>query len=239
MNINIKDGMVLSYGNSFFRGPAPSIMGNPAVEAVRHPHREYCEELTEELFKHHSQFRQSYGDQVPMDNGRAAEYQQFAAPLVHLHESHCQHHELPYEMAETKPAADPADLRPALLQFMIAATPKSNVVNDILGNYDEHLNKMSITGSHHFAPTDDPAHLFVDNVPDTVNPVKAHLAYVQVPTEDGRSTELQLVWKFEVEMQNNWYEASVSAIAPHRIISVVDWASNALIPMYDTKSYGI
>ena len=31
-------------------------------------------------------------------------------------------------------------------------------------------------------------------------------------------------------MQDNWYEAAVSAVAPHRIISVVDWASDAPIP---------
>lgn len=31
-------------------------------------------------------------------------------------------------------------------------------------------------------------------------------------------------------MQDNWYEAAVSATAPHRIISVVDWASDAPIP---------
>jgi len=31
-------------------------------------------------------------------------------------------------------------------------------------------------------------------------------------------------------MQDNWYEAAVSAIAPHRIISVVDWASDSPIP---------
>ena len=31
-------------------------------------------------------------------------------------------------------------------------------------------------------------------------------------------------------MQDNWYETSVSATAPHKIISVVDWASDAPIP---------
>jgi extracellular elastinolytic metalloproteinase len=36
--------------------------------------------------------------------------------------------------------------------------------------------------------------------------------------------------QFEVEMQDNWYEASVSATAPHRIISVVDWASDSPLP---------
>ena len=37
-------------------------------------------------------------------------------------------------------------------------------------------------------------------------------------------------FQFEVEMEDNWYEAAVSAVAPHRIISVVDWASDAPIP---------
>lgn len=31
----------------------------------------------------------------------------------------------------------------------------------------------------------------------------------------------------EVEMQDNWYEAAVTVGTPHRIISVVDWASDA------------
>jgi extracellular elastinolytic metalloproteinase len=31
-------------------------------------------------------------------------------------------------------------------------------------------------------------------------------------------------------MQDNWYEAAVSAHAPHRILSVVDWASDLYVP---------
>ena len=37
--------------------------------------------------------------------------------------------------------------------------------------------------------------------------------------------------KFEVEMQDNWYETTVSAIPPHNIISVVDWASDSVLPL--------
>ena len=47
-------------------------------------------------------------------------------------------------------------------------------------------------------------------------------------------------------MQDNWYEAAVSAIAPHRIISVVDWASDSPIPSepsatatYNVYTWGI
>lgn len=33
-------------------------------------------------------------------------------------------------------------------------------------------------------------------------------------------------------MEDNWYEATVSAALPHRIISVVDWASDSPMPLY-------
>jgi extracellular elastinolytic metalloproteinase len=36
--------------------------------------------------------------------------------------------------------------------------------------------------------------------------------------------------QFEVEMQDNWYEAALSFKPPHRIISVVDWASDSPLP---------
>ena len=34
-----------------------------------------------------------------------------------------------------------------------------------------------------------------------------------------------------MEMQDNWYETAISVSAPHKIISVVDWASDASIPI--------
>jgi extracellular elastinolytic metalloproteinase len=48
---------------------------------------------------------------------------------------------------------------------------------------------------------------------------------------DDSALELMICAQFEVEMEDNWYEASVSAIAPHNIISVVDWASDSPIPI--------
>jgi extracellular elastinolytic metalloproteinase len=36
-------------------------------------------------------------------------------------------------------------------------------------------------------------------------------------------------------MKDNWYEASVSASAPHRIIAVVDWASDSPVPTEPTQ----
>jgi len=236
MNINVKDGMILSYGNSFYAGDVPSLLSSPDAKKLSHPHREYCEDLTTALEAQFSSFVSTQNDQVPMGSQKkTTEFDEFAGPLTHLHYSNCQFTELADEMASTRPQAigDVGDMRPALLQFMVAATPNAEVVTDILSKYDQHLEKMTMSGVTHFAPGNDQIDFLVDNVPDTVNPVKARLAYVQVPTNDG-STELTVVWKFEVEMEDNWYEAAVSAIAPHRIISVVDWASDAPIPVPET-----
>lgn len=89
------------------------------------------------------------------------------------------------------------DIAPALLQFMIAATPNQDVINDILGNYEEYLEGLDIAPQlDGFAPTDDESLTFyVYNVPDTVNPVKGTLAYVQVPNKRGDGTDLNLVYK--------------------------------------------
>jgi extracellular elastinolytic metalloproteinase len=37
-------------------------------------------------------------------------------------------------------------------------------------------------------------------------------------------------------MQDNWYEAAVSAVAPHRIVSVVNWASDAPVPIPEPET---
>ncbi|KAH7879431.1 extracellular elastinolytic metallo proteinase [Lentinula edodes] len=234
MNINVKEGKILSYGNSFFAGTPPSLIAVPDSRNFRHPQREYCQDLSVELETQFNVFASTQNEQAPMDDQKTSKFAAFAGPLTHLYYSNCQFDGLADDMALKRPQAieDIGDMRPALLQFMVAATPKAHVVNDILGNYDEHLNKMSVSGVNHFTPEGEQTYLFVDNVPDTVNPVKANIAYIQIPSEDG-SVELVTVWKFEVEMQDNWYEAAVSAIAPHRIISVVDWASDAPVPVPD------
>ncbi|KAH0585684.1 hypothetical protein H2248_008895 [Termitomyces sp. 'cryptogamus'] len=91
---------------------------------------------------------------------------------------------------------------------MVVATPQDDDVEDILSNFDKHLNELAIeVPTGHFAPTS----VLVSNVPDTANPDKTRLAYIQVPSKDGDSTHLADVWR-------------LSATAPRRIISVVDWA---------------
>ncbi|KAG6844432.1 hypothetical protein H0H87_007034, partial [Tephrocybe sp. NHM501043] len=235
MNINIKDGMVISYGNSFFNGPTPKFVGHEDVSLMSDPHREYCDVLMDQLDSR-SQLN-TFGAQETLADPHFAEVHE----LKHIHYSNCRFQNLPYELPSSfHSGGDLADFRHALLQFMVAATPKSEVVEDILSNFDKHLSELVIEApTGHFAPTDAPSDLLVRNVPDTVNPVKARLAYIQVPSKEGDATHLAVVWKFEVEMQDNWYEASVSATAPHRIISVVDWASDSPIPTEPESPAGV
>jgi len=223
MNINIKDGMVLSYGNSFYNGAVPKHLTD--ADHSGDPLGEYCDILSDEI---RNSVSNTYDGQVALNDNLAAH----TAELSHAHASHCRFQNLPYELSNSMQSTnDLADFRPALLQFMVAATPNDEVVQDILGNFDKHMNQMTVEApTGHFAPTDESAELLVGNVPDAVSPVKARLAYIQVPNAQGDGTRLAAVWKFEVEMQDNWYEAAVSATAPHRIISVVDWASDAPLP---------
>ena len=55
-------------------------------------------------------------------------------------------------------------------------------VGDISSSFEEHLSNSRVERME-----------YLHGVPDTVNPVKARLAYVQVP--NGEKTELSLVWK--------------------------------------------
>ncbi|KIL63666.1 hypothetical protein M378DRAFT_79300 [Amanita muscaria Koide BX008] len=229
LNLNIKDGTLLSFGNSFYPGPAPAFFEDADPEDISYPHSEYCETLISEMdsFPGHS-------DQVVM--GRHGD-----AHLDHLYHSNCRFYNLPDQLFNKgfTFGADPADFRPALLHFMIAATPKPDLADDIQVNFDNHMNSMRVTDTSHFAPTESHVEFTADNVPDAVNPVKVRLAYIQVPNTEKTASTLKLVWKFEVEMQDNWYQAAVSANAPHRIISVVDWASDSPIPTpeHPTPSY--
>jgi extracellular elastinolytic metalloproteinase len=234
MNINVKDGLVLSFGSSFYSGTAPTFFEDVGAEQVTYPHSDYCEKLGDELDSWPIQ-----SDQVVFGGHRHSSLDE----LKHVYQSNCQFHGLPDELSGKQfiSANDPADFRPALLQFMISATPREELAEDIQANFEKHMNSMRITDTSHFAPAGNHIQFTADNVPDAVSPVKARLAYIQVPTKDKTSTTLKLVWKFEVEMKDNWYEAAVSANAPHRIVSVVDWASDSPIPppSHPPASYNI
>jgi extracellular elastinolytic metalloproteinase len=114
---------------------------------------------------------------------------------------------------------------------MISAAPTRELAQHVADNFGSLLSQITTRTESHFVGASGSNSAFsipveyLSNVPGTVNPVRARLAWVQTPTEDGQ-TELALVWKLEVEMENNWYEAAVSVADPSTIVEVVDWASD-------------
>lgn len=198
------------------------------MQTSTHPHAEYCAELINELDIRNAHYKRQLNGEQTIIQDPASYLDTVLRPLEHILKSACEFTDLPNTfLSKDHKLEDP---RHALLQFMIAATPNADMVPEILSKYDEYIERMSSHMDSHFigGETHVPVEL-IDNVPETVNPVKARLAYIQVP--NGDSTHLDLVWKFEVEMEDNWYEAAVSANSPHKIISVVDWASDAHAPI--------
>lgn len=227
MNINVKDGVVLSYGNSFYRGTNeedPFVSG--LERGVPDAHAEYCSGLESEI-DHRMALSRTESEQIVLGA------EEMLGVLPELYEWNCAHVKTPFVMASKAGFASTEDIlgepHRALLQFMVAATPKGELADDLMANPSSYLEKMSASWQTDFTGNHGVLRAVVDNVPDTVNPVKARMAFVQVP--HGKSTALELVWKFEVEMEDNWYEAAVSAVMPHRIVSVVDWASDSPVPL--------
>ncbi|KAI0262120.1 Fungalysin metallopeptidase-domain-containing protein [Gloeopeniophorella convolvens] len=229
INVNVKGGTVISYGDSFYRGDAPnSFMDDPVTPG---PHAEFCGLLQDQLIERADALQQrvAASGQVTMSSSLPAD-----EPLERMHRLHswnCKHVDTPYEFAArglVKPE-DMLDPRYALLQFMVAATPNDEVAAKILNSHDDILAGMTSWFESHFISNDEAIGVeVIKNVPDAVSPVKARPVYIQLP--DGDKTVLMHAWRFEVEMQDNWYEAVVSIQAPHRILSVIDWASDSPLP---------
>jgi len=171
----------------FYNGVIPLPFATLDSSSVRHPHREYCDFLAAEVEARINELS-FQGGQVIMGKHGSSKLDE----LIHLHASNCYFQNLAEEFSFD--LMDVTDFRPALLQFMVAATPKDDIVNDILGNFDSYVNRMVVTPTSHFAPSGSSVEFVVDQVPDTVNPVKAKMAYVQVPNAEG-DMHLNLVWR--------------------------------------------
>ncbi|KIK72057.1 hypothetical protein PAXRUDRAFT_22456 [Paxillus rubicundulus Ve08.2h10] len=104
------------------------------------------------------------------------------------------------------------DPRRPLLAFLASALPENHPeLSSVLDNAEEYASRMVMTAE---TPACE---------------VNARLVWVQVPSEGG--VHLELVHRFEVEMEHNWYETTATASLPHHIVSVVDCASDSPMPL--------
>jgi extracellular elastinolytic metalloproteinase len=108
-------------------------------------------------------------------------------PLPHLLSSNCAPKPAPFAQVSS---GSPEE---ALLRFMAEATPNEEVVQDIAVNYEKHLKGMMTSMHTNLVDGQEQPFFMIENVPDAVNPVKARLAYVQVP--NGKETQLALTYK--------------------------------------------
>ncbi|KAH9021757.1 extracellular elastinolytic metallo proteinase [Lactarius hengduanensis] len=231
INVNVKGGAVISYGDSFYRGYVPGATAHMDEPTTPGPHAEFCGLLQEQLVERLTllQGHSVVANQVTMSGVQLTD-----GPLERMRRLfrwNCDHLRTPHELVERGfgKTSDIFDPRSALLQFMIAATPNDAVVASILNNHDQIIAGMTSWFEPRLVGDDNAVRVeMIDNVPDSVSPVKAKPVYIQLP--DGDKTMLIQAWRFEVEMQDNWYEAVVSHQAPHRILSVVDWTSDSPVP---------
>ncbi|KAI6018208.1 Fungalysin metallopeptidase-domain-containing protein [Pisolithus microcarpus] len=227
INLNIKDGRVLSFGDSFFPGGAPAlVVDNEPV----HPHAFYCSQLRDALLTHQSLLVETDTEGRDAFSDDYHKTLEGVATLTHLYDSNCAVMSLPpTSYTGTHPKVDMDPRRP-LLEFMAAALPKSHpAFEGVLENPGQYVEGIGMVPETHLLGDHATVGMALSGVPGTIGDVKARITWVQVPKEDG-SVKLELVHRFEVEMQDNWYEATVTAALPHRIISVVDWASDSPMP---------
>lgn len=151
----------------------------------------YCQSLSDEVHIRREAIAalRTTSSQRPLGSSEKEQLdseQQFEL-LSHLHASNCDF--LAREITYTP--EDVLDPRTAALMFMIAATPSAAIADMLSTNFDIYRSNVDVTLSHslqHFGP-----HYLLNNIPDAVSPVKAHLAYIQVPS--GDTTDLKVVWK--------------------------------------------
>ncbi|PVF94059.1 hypothetical protein CPB86DRAFT_789438 [Serendipita vermifera] len=218
INLNIYNGKVISFGDSFYRGEAPQVGVDPKTSSTS-LRDDHCEQMKIQLFQNDLL---SPSGQVNMNGDRNKH-------IAHVFDSNCN---IPRDLLQrVKTPSAYVDPARAALTFMISAATNDELARNIADNFDSHLAQITSQSESHYVGIGGNGHHsmpveFLHNVPGTVGPVRARLAFVQSPTANGQ-TELNLVWKLEVEMRDNWYEAAVSVSDPTQILEVVDWASDA------------
>lgn len=218
INLNVDaSGRILSWGSSFH--PASADQPEPFTATVAPANTEHCNALADQIAELKpsgpwtlvkSAAKAAFGLSVGDDNddGEAVD----ASRLQHLAHHHA---------ALCRPALSsgsmlsPAD---ALAHILPSLNPSAQPLSaGALETHSEH------TLAPKAAPAEPPTqHISGPGLATAgvINPVPARLVYTQVDSGLPR-----LVWKLEVEMKENWYEAYVDSFSGE-LVRIVDWASD-------------
>ncbi|KDN37955.1 hypothetical protein RSAG8_09806, partial [Rhizoctonia solani AG-8 WAC10335] len=236
INLNIRDGHVMSYGDSVRLFLALYYLGLNYVQVfprlypvLRNPvdssstsHATYCAQFSQRM-------------PLTSDNSQVV----LSEPSGLFYDWFIHHCTRPLAAVQAGIASDSRkddhnvrDPRRAALYFMISAHPESTVVQDLIDNFDATLDGMTVSHERLPATQVDQPFILISGLPGVLRAVKAREVYVQIPSEN-QGTQLHPSWRLEVEMQDNWYEAYVSANEPSTVVSVIDWASDSPISRSD------
>ena len=168
-------------------------MGEPITPG---PHAEFCGLFQEQLAERLTflQQRSAVTNQITMSSARPTD--EPLERMERLYGWNCDHVRTPHELAErgVGKSSDSFDPRSALLQFMVAATPNDAVVANILNNHDQIVAGMTSWFEPHLVGDNNAVLVeMINNVPDTVSPVKAKPVYIQLP--NGDKTMLIQSWR--------------------------------------------
>jgi extracellular elastinolytic metalloproteinase len=162
--------------SQFYRGSPPEDSG----ELDFSPRADHCNDIKD-------QFSSNY--QVFLKNGRqsvlAGSFEQGREHVGRVIDTHC----TPSPVFE---ANHPATELQALLAFMVTASPDAKLSEDLRKDSTKYINQMTMSVEHELLGTGS-SYQIIDNVPGAVSPVKARMAYVQVPK--GEETILTPVFK--------------------------------------------
>ena len=130
--------------------------------------------------------------------------------------------------------AGEANAAVAVIHLLAAVTPHNALQESLFSGSFEALSSVHVVSEQ----TDDGSVLNIHNIPTTLSPVRVKETFTQVSATS--STEMALVPAYHITMElgHNWYEAVVSATAPYKIWSVVDWSHDFWedgLVFYDTK----
>jgi extracellular elastinolytic metalloproteinase len=234
INVNVdRDGRILSWGNSFHPGPAPSAFD---LSAKYDESDKICGQLKATLDVHKADLDKVQGEEGAWGLIKAAAelvlgglggerkvVDKEEARKIRKNIRHVKHH----IKAVCKGDHDVADKMLAPVDALLALLPRVASGKDF-DDDDLHISDFTSTPHHSLKPKSAPAEPPTEIISGAglakagvKSDVPARLMYTQTSTGSPR-----MVWKLEVEMKDNWYEAYVD-VATGELLRIVDWASDS------------
>jgi extracellular elastinolytic metalloproteinase len=231
INLNIDStGRVVSWGNSFH--PSSSVTPSPFSPSEGQANEAICSVISESGFAAKQSLDATSGPWGFVKSAAKAafgigsddvDHEELSAEVVKAQQmlDKARHHQdalcRPLLVLPGEQILTPTEALAHILPVLQADGNMVPISADDLESHPEH------TFAPKAAPAEPPTEKITGRglkVSGVVNPVPARLMYTQIETDLPR-----MVWMFEIEMKENWYEAYVDVYSGE-LVRIVDWASD-------------